>query len=118
MRVWRICFVLYALALTTGTHWPQLELPPEAPFSDKTVHLAAFGGLTILLWLTRWISRTWVLIAVVLAWAAIDESSQGLPGIHRTVSMIDFAANATGIALAAILIVVAQRVMLKNQTVQ
>lgn len=96
-------FVLYALALTTGTHWPRLELPPESPASDKTIHVVAFCGLTLLLWRTGWISRAWLIAAVALVWSALDEVSQGLPGLYRTVSIKDLIANIAGV-FAALLI--------------
>jgi len=91
--LWRIAFVLYALALTVGTHWPNLTLSPEVPVSDKSIHFTAFGTLTILLWLTRWIRSRIVTGVIVMVWAAVDEVSQGLPGVHRTVSIYDLLAN-------------------------
>lgn len=100
-KPWRICFAIYALALTIATHWPNLQLGPEIPATDKTIHLAAFGTLTILMWRTGWIRSLWILLAAAIAWAGIDEISQGLPGIHRSVSIYDMMANTMGIITAA-----------------
>lgn len=98
---WRIAFVAYIVALTLGTHWPRLELPRTVPATDKTIHLLAFAGLTILLWQTRWITRLWLAALIVLCWSIIDELTQGLPGLNRTVTRHDFIANALGVMVAA-----------------
>jgi VanZ family protein len=95
-----MAFVLYAFALTLGTHWPRLELPPTVPATDKSIHLIAFGGLTFLLWKTRWLSALWMVAMIALAWSALDEITQGLPGLNRTVTRYDFFANALGIVVA------------------
>ena len=92
--------MLYTLALTLGTHWPRLELPPTVPATDKSIHLVAFGGLTVLLWQTRWLKKLWVVSLIALAWSALDELTQGLPGLNRTVTGHDLIANALGIMVA------------------
>jgi hypothetical protein len=104
LRPWRIAWVGYALLLTTATHWPNLSLGPEIPASDKMIHLSAFGTFALLLWMTGWLNpggyslRRCVLVMIVaLAWAAIDEISQGLPHIYRTVSGWDYLANGMGV---------------------
>jgi DNA-directed RNA polymerase subunit RPC12/RpoP len=99
-RPWRIAFIFYALALTTGTHWPRLTLGPEIPATDKLIHLLAFGGLTILLWRTRWIASKWAAAIIALAWAAADELSQGIAALNRTVSWHDVIANVLGVGCA------------------
>lgn len=90
--------------MTTGTHWPNLVIGPEVPASDKTIHVAAFAGLTILMWMTRWIPSLAVVGAVMIAWAVLDELSQGIPILGRTVSLYDMAANVLGVTVAAALI--------------
>jgi hypothetical protein len=95
-RPWRWAFVSYAFALTVATHWPRLKLPPEAP-SDKSIHLFAFAGLTFLLWHTQWLRGRWVVMLLAAAWACIDEVSQALPGLGRTVSIDDAKANLLGV---------------------
>ena len=92
-RAWRFGLIAYAIALTTGTHWPRLRLGPEVPATDKMIHLVAFGGLTLLLWRTRWIRHLGVLFVVCAAWSALDEVSQGLPVLNRFVSWYDIVAN-------------------------
>lgn len=99
-RPWRIAFVLYALAMTVGTHWPKLEMTiagERAP--DKVIHMLGFGGLTFLLWRTRWLGEGWLLLVAAMAWAMVDEVTQGLPGLGRTVSGLDLLANWCGIVL-------------------
>jgi predicted RNA-binding Zn-ribbon protein involved in translation (DUF1610 family) len=99
-RPWKIALVLYALAWATGTHWPQLQLgTEELPVSDKLVHAAAFGGLLVLLLRSRWLRRPTFAALVVLGWAAIDELSQGIPGLGRTGAFDDLLADACGIAV-------------------
>jgi len=100
LKPWRICFVIYAVVLTIATHWPNLQLGPEIPATDKTIHLVAFGTFAILLWRSGWIGSLWLLLPIAIAWAGIDEISQGLPGIHRTVSIYDMMANTMGIITA------------------
>lgn len=99
-RPWRWAFVIYITAMTIGTHWPNMQLAPEIPATDKTIHLAAFGGLAVLLWRTRWFPKIWLCGLLALVWAAFDETSQGFPGLNRTVSWQDMIANALGISLA------------------
>jgi ribosomal protein L37AE/L43A len=97
---WRIAFVLYAAALTVGTHWPRLQLHVgDEPAPNKIVHMLAFGGLTFLLWRTRWLGSGLRLLLVVLAWSLVDEYTQGLPGLGRTVSWMDIVANWSGIII-------------------
>lgn len=105
-RPWRIVFVVYALALMVATHWPALDLTTtEYPATDKIIHLYAFAGLTVLLWLTRWM-RSWpVLLVIVSAWAILDEWSQGLPILERTYSWMDVIASELGVLVAAVWII-------------
>lgn len=97
-RWWRAAFVLYAVVLTTATHWPQLELPAAGP-DDKTIHVAAFAVFTFLLWQTRWISRRWVTVVVALAWSLLDELGQAIPILNRWCTVPDMVANALGVSI-------------------
>jgi len=99
-RPWRWAFVLYALAMTTGTHWPNLQFGPEMPATDKTIHLASFGALTALLFFTGWVRSRWLLVLIASAWACLDEWSQGMPGLNRTVSWMDLCVNILGVLVA------------------
>lgn len=97
-KPWRIALVLYAIALTVGTHWPTLEMgTKEHPAPDKIIHLLAFAGLTALLWRTRWLRCAWQVAVVAAAWTAIDELTQALPGLGRTVSYHDLLAGELGV---------------------
>jgi hypothetical protein len=101
-RPWRLAFVLYALALATGTHWPKLELHlGDRPAPDKLIHLVAFGGLAVLLWQTRWVSGLGRLALIGLAWSAVDETTQAIPGLGRHLSWLDMIAGQIGIVLVA-----------------
>lgn len=93
---WRIVLGLYAGALATGTHWPQLQVgDPQHP-ADKLLHFTAFGGLALVLWQARYFRRVISLFLVTLAWTALDELSQAVPGIGRSVSYEDVVAGTMG----------------------
>ncbi len=100
---WRAVFVAYALVLTTGTHWPALDIGRvvgggfESP--DKILHTLAFAGLLVLLWRTRWVPRVWQAAVFVLAWTVIDELTQALPVLNRTFSGQDLAASQIGVVV-------------------
>lgn len=105
-RPWRVLFVLYAIALTVGTHWPQLELHlVDLPAPDKVLHMLGFGGLAFLLWRTRWVRMQrggWPLAIIMLAWAAIDELTQAIPILGRTFSWLDILGGWLGIMLVLV----------------
>ncbi|TVQ61351.1 MAG: murein biosynthesis integral membrane protein MurJ [Phycisphaerales bacterium] len=100
-------FILYTVALCLGTHWPRLTIDiGDFHRPDLALHLTAFGGFTILLiasnllgdWLRpRTVVRAFFVAAV---FAAINESTQGIPALGRTVALDDYLANLLGIALA------------------
>ncbi len=106
-RRWRLVFLAYAMLLTLATHWPNLQI--DAPFierPDLALHLICFGLLAGLLVAARLFDKAplsranlgWSLL-VGLAWAGLDELSQGLPYINRYVVWSDFLANAAGVCL-------------------
>jgi len=99
-RPWRWAFVVYAIVLTLGTHWPQLQIPDAAPATDKSIHFFAFGGLTVLLWLTGWFRSRWIAVFIALLWSIADEVSQGIPGLNRWVTVEDASSNALGVVVA------------------
>ena len=100
---WRAVFVAYALALTTATHWPALDLGRvvgggfESP--DKLIHTLVFAGLLVLLWRTRWVPRVWQVGVIVLAWTVFDELTQALPVLNRTSSVQDLVASQIGVVV-------------------
>lgn len=99
---WRVAFVLYALSLTTMTHWPALDIGrPGEPPPDKFVHMYAFALLAGFLWMTRWIRSPGWLLVTGLTWAAMDEWTQSLPVLRRTFTWTDLAASMGGVAVAA-----------------
>ena len=97
----RVVFVLYALALTTATHWPALSVGTETfPAPDKPMHMIAFGGLLVGLWWTRWVPRLWQAGLIVLVWTALDELSQSIEVLQRTFSPQDMVAGQLGVVTA------------------
>jgi putative peptidoglycan lipid II flippase len=102
-RLAALAFPVYALTLATLTHWPRLriEAPIERP--DIFVHAIAFGLWTALLMATGWLGRPLGAKSVFLATVAgacvatVDEASQALPGLGRTVDRSDLWANLIGV---------------------
>ncbi|MCC7389006.1 MAG: VanZ family protein [Phycisphaerales bacterium] len=107
----RVAFALYALVLVTATHWPELVIQaPSFSRLDLVVHAGAFGCWAVLLTLAgfcgRPLSRRNISISALIAlgYSAIDEVSQALPFVRRSVDASDLAANWAGIVLAAIVL--------------
>jgi len=103
-RARRAAFILYAVVLFLGTHWPKLVVE-GAGRPDLFVHVAAFMLWTIALGLTGWLGsplrlvpRLWI-GAVAIAYAAVDESLQAIPALSRHAGFDDFAANVVGVLL-------------------
>ncbi|MCW5777122.1 MAG: VanZ family protein [Phycisphaeraceae bacterium] len=116
LRVRRVGFAVYAVALATGTHWPSLTLGPDTGIRlDLVVHFAAFAVWTVLLsgceWFGTLLSRRNVgwCVTISAAYAALDEVTQGLPGVNRTVLWSDLMANWSGVALASVWLLAAGR---------
>lgn len=126
IAAWRVVFVLYAIALTTGTHWPVPPVPQKGDFPlDKCLHLLAFGGGTGLLTLTRWLGRGTPraftarniarCVAAGLLWAGLDEATQYMPGVlQRKAQFSDYAANAAGVLLAGAVAMLFARVSIEH----
>ena len=101
-RPWRIVFVLYAVALTIGTHWPRLDLSiGDVRAPDKIVHQFAFAGLAFLLWRTRWLRRLDLWFAAIVFWIMLDEFTQAIPILGRTFSWFDILAGWCGAMVVA-----------------
>ena len=102
-RPWRAAFVVYALLLTTATHWPALDIARavggEFESPDKIIHQLAFAGLLVLLWRTRWVPRVWQAGVIVLAWTVFDELTQAFPVLDRTFSVQDLVASQIGVVV-------------------
>lgn len=78
------------------------------PRPDIWAHVFAFGLWTALLLGTGWLGRPLSAKAILLATiagvciGAVDEASQGLPGINRTVDDADLWANLGGVGLVSL----------------
>lgn len=104
----RPAFVVYAVILAYATHKPNLVIDGPVPRTDLFIHVAAFFVWTALLTLTRWTGPLGRPRAIVkagligLAYAAIDETTQAIPGLNRVFGVDDMAANAAGSLLATV----------------
>lgn len=111
----RVIFVVYALLTATATHWPKLELPLPSLRPDIVIHMVVFGLWTLACinagFFGPALSRRNILLGglVSLVYSAIDEVSQGLPGVHRVVGLDDALANAAGVTTAVVVCVVIAR---------
>lgn len=76
---------------------------------DKLAHLAAYGTLTVLLWLGAGGRMTFTVIAAVVAIGGLDELHQaGIPG--RVADIGDFAADVVaGFSAGALMLLLARR---------
>lgn len=98
--------------------------PPHTPldnvaFIDKWTHIAMYAGMCLAVWIEylrshRTISRMrlflWAWLAPVLMSGAIEVLQETCTGGRRSGDWLDFAANATGATLAAVIgILVARR---------
>lgn len=135
-RLARLAFWGYAVLLVVATHWPNLRIDStyiERP--DIIIHMGAFGLWTMMLIATGYLAsgasdplaesgglRGWAKIvaappcvffawAAAMVYAAVDEVSQGLPGLGRTVAWDDYAANSAGILTASIVVLVVGRLV-------
>lgn len=105
----RAVFALYALALVTATHWPGLAIASHGISRlDLVIHTGAFACWASLFATCGFfgpVTGRHNLVrsmAIALAYAILDELTQGIPALRRTVDPLDLAANGTGIALAAV----------------
>ena len=107
----RLCWTLtalYWLALFCGTHVPAPELPPIR-VNDKTIHFVGYGLLAGAMMVSlrasgrlRAASGVTVL-AILLAYGAIDEWTQALPFINRSCDIADWHADAAGAATVVVI---------------
>ena len=72
-----IVLVVYWSAMTIGTHLPPGPKTDDLSL-DKPIHFGAFFGLSVLLGGVLWQRRKplWIVVPVLLTYAAIDEVSQ------------------------------------------
>ena len=105
--VFRIGFVVYALALLTATHWPGLAIKSSFSRMDLVVHASVLLVWTVLLYSTRWIATggcgcfkrriAWTLV-VGFCYAVFDELTQ--PMFGRVADPLDVTADWFGVVVA------------------
>ncbi len=112
IAVVRVGFVVYALALATLTHWPKLDSVFDNNSIwfgiDKWGHVGTFAGWSLLLLATRWLGMknrraAWTALILGIAYAIVDEVTQGifLPG--RFFSVSDILASSLGVGFGVLL---------------
>lgn len=112
----RALFALYAVALFTGTHWPQLVIPMGGR-PDLVVHLTLFSAWTVLLFLSGLAGdpRSWRTVAVVhvvaALYAAADEGLQAVPFVRRWFAWDDMMFNTFGVVLGTMVNVALRRLL-------
>lgn len=105
----RVAFWAYAAALFTATHWPSLTIEGPIERPDLVLHFAAFAVWGALLAASGILApvgaaRNGPVSALVGAlYACLDELTQGIPLLHRTVGMDDLAANIAGVLSGALI---------------
>lgn len=109
-RQYRWLLVLYGIALTIATHWPDLSIQsPIIERPDLLLHGGCFGLLTLLIISARLVGKSadnshnlfWGIV-IAVAWSGLDELSQGIPAVHRHVAWSDFGANLLGVFITGI----------------
>ena len=107
----RRIFFVYGIALIIGTHIPRLRLGKGIIIApDKLMHVAAFGGLAMLMMLSHFVGRDGrlfngknILLCAIysLVWGGVTEVTQQLFVPGRTASVQDVICNSIGIVVAA-----------------
>lgn len=103
---WSVVIAIFYLSFFKP---PQTDLE-EIPGMDKVVHVCMYGGLCFLLWIEylrnhRTIDRLKMLIGGVIMPTAMSGSIELMQSYcteHRGGDWMDFAANASGVLLAAL----------------
>jgi VanZ family protein len=101
----RFAFGVFAGTLFALTHWPRLAIHVNIERPDLIIHVTAFA-----MWVGLGIAaapfgralslRNINKVALAgVCYAPLDELSQGLPGLGRTVGLDDLAANCAGILI-------------------
>ncbi|MBL7214830.1 MAG: VanZ family protein [Phycisphaerae bacterium] len=98
---------IYWPAIFWLTHIPVPAIARQSGMSDKTMHVLAYFVLAFLVWfaispyeMVQWSrKKVWILLAVILFYAGIDEFLQGRVG--RSADIMDFVADLFGMVLCA-----------------
>jgi hypothetical protein len=106
LAVW--IFLVFAVVLFTGTHWPKLRIDGPIPRPDLWIHFAAFATWTFLCGCCAFFGPRWsranigTTCLVALLYAALDEGLQLIPQLGRTAAFDDYGANAIGVAIGCV----------------
>jgi VanZ family protein len=106
---WLIVALISTATVIFLTHLPREIIPSqlEERGLDKLEHIVAYGALTFLFIVSIRISHilfpALILLTGILLLAAVDEITQ--PLVNRTASLIDWAADAIGIATISLLFI-------------
>lgn len=101
----RLAFFAYAGVVVTLTHWPALKVEGPLPRTDLWAHFIAFSIWIVLASLAaffgsalskRNLARTFVVACVYIV---LDETTQGIPILQRTVDPYDILANFVGLCI-------------------
>ena len=95
----RAIFWIYTVLLLAGTHYPRLEIGTPGDSPDKLIHFAAFGGWSLLFWLTGYVRSISLVIVISLLFGFLDEVTQATPGLGRTFDLGDVLANSIGVII-------------------
>jgi hypothetical protein len=86
--------VLLSLAVLFA---PASDVPTAPPGVDKLVHVGLFAALAVS---GRWAGITAKALApLLIGYAAVSEVLQGLAVVNRSVSLVDWVADAVGVLL-------------------
>ncbi len=100
-RNWRIAFVVWFVAVTVATHWPQMAIDTgEHKAPDKLLHFACFGIMAFSLWSSGWFRHPFSVWGAVSLWALFDEVTQSFLPLGRPFSPADLFSGELGILAA------------------
>lgn len=108
-------FIAYALIVVTATHWPNLKIDGPLPRTDLWIHCTCFALWMILAGLAGWFGKSLSrrnlvrTFPMACAYIVVDELTQGIPGLGRTVDPTDIAANFLGLCIGVGVLVVLRR---------
>lgn len=101
LRIWRFAFLAYAGAQVALSHWPHLSLgEPGESSPDKMLHVYVFAGLTVSFALARWTRCLLTVFLIMSGWVVIDELTQAIPALGRTITVYDMIASECGVLIA------------------
>ena len=92
----RVVFWIYTVLLLAGTHYPKLQIGTPGDSPDKLIHFAAFGGWSMLFWLTGYVRSMFLVMVIGVLFGFLDEATQAIPGLGRTFDLGDVLANSMG----------------------